>query len=166
MTNVISQRSLSNTGKVPSIRGQRAISQGIAIFAVILIVIAGVGGFFVGVKSGSSLSNQRQIETTTVDSTISAVRLATSTITSSITVAGTSYEINLKTENNSITNLVVSKINLPQYPLSMAVNSKADLVYVTDWYVNTTLFVINGTTNKIVASIPLNTTLPFGPIVN
>jgi hypothetical protein len=163
---VISLHPLSNTGRVPSIRGQRAISQGIAIIAVILIVIAGLGGFFVGVKSGGSVSGQPQIETTTVNSTISAVRLVTSTVTSSITVAGTSYEINLKTENNSITNLVVSKIDLPQYPLSMAVNSKADLVYVTDWYVNTTLFVINGSTNKIVASIPLNSTLPYDPIVN
>jgi hypothetical protein len=153
-------------GNFTSIRRCRAISQSIAIAVVILVAIAGLAGYFVGVRGSSAGSNPQQIETTTVSATVSAVKVATNTVTSSITVAGTSYATSLTTENNSVSNLVISKIDLPHYPLNIAVNSKADLIYVTDWYVNTSLFVINGTTNKIVTSIPLNLTTAFDPVVD
>jgi hypothetical protein len=161
---VASWRVLKSAGNVTSIRRHQAVSQGMAIAVVVLIAIAGFAGYFVGAKGSPGPS--QQIETTTVSATVSAVKVATNTVTSSITVAGTSYRTSLTTENNSISNLVVSKINLPQYPLNLAVNSRADLVYVTDWYVNTTLFVINGTTNKVVTSIPLNLTAAYDPVVD
>jgi len=135
---------------------------------VLITLVASTVGYLIG---GSYPINrvtqgQSQISYSTLTSTVTAIQVATQTVTSPVTVYGTSYKTSLTIENNSLSNLVVGKIQLPPYPMGIAADPITNKIFVVDWYQNTTLFVINGTADSIIAKIPLNTTVYSDPIVN
>ena len=131
---------------------------------VAVVLVTALGGYIIGARN--SQVSSPEVTTATSLTTVSVVQVSTKVVTQSVTIAGTSIKTGITTVNNSITNFVTSKIELPKYPLEIAVNPKNNLVYVVDWYVNSSLFVINGTTNKIITSIPLNFSSAYKPIVN
>jgi hypothetical protein len=142
----------------------RGISQAVGVFLIAIVLVTALAGYFIGARNNQT--HPANVLTTTSITTVSAVQVSTKVITQSVTVQGTSFKTGVTTLNNSISNFVASKIALPKYPLELAVNQKTNLVYVIDWYVNSSLYVINGTSNKIVAAIPLNFTSAYKPIVN
>jgi YVTN family beta-propeller protein len=136
----------------------------VGVLLVAIILVTALGGYLIGARN--SRVPTPNLTTTTSITTISAVQVSTKVVTQSVTVAGTSFKTGVTTVNNSISNFVASKIALPKYPLEIAINPKNNLVYVVDWYVNSSLYVINGSTNKIIATVPLNFTSAYKPIVN
>jgi hypothetical protein len=142
----------------------RGISQTVGVLLIAIILVTALGGYLIGVRNAQPQSPN--LTTTTSISTVSAVQVSTKVVTQSVTVAGTSFKTDITSLNNSISNFVESKIPLPKYPLEIVVNQKNNLVYVVDWYINTTLYVINGSSNKVVTAIPLNFTSAYKPIVN
>ena len=150
--------------RIPLKPKPRGISQTVGVLLIAIILVTALGGYLIGVRNAQPQSPN--LTTTTSITTVSAVQVSTKLVTQSVTVAGTSFKTDITSLNNSISNFVESKIPLPKYPLEIAVYQKKNMVYVVDWYINTTLYVINGSSNKVVTAIPLNFTSAFKPIVN
>ncbi|MFI5420295.1 MAG: hypothetical protein ACHQ1H_04955, partial [Nitrososphaerales archaeon] len=99
-------------------------------------------------------------------STVSVIQTITNTLTISTQVQGNVFTTATTTENNSLSNLVLKEINTGAYPIRMSVNPKANLLYIVEWYGSTSLVIVNCSTNKIEARIPLQLPANSNPIVD
>jgi hypothetical protein len=155
---------------------------------VFMVLVSGVIGYEYGVlSSGQRSSSQLSVSTTqsppsNVESAATVISLKTTTLISNSTalrtitenggyvtnVTQTVFQTNLVSENNSISDLLVSNIALPGFADASAVNTKTNVVYVEYSAADYTgLAVINGNTDSLITTISLgNATTIMTPVVN
>lgn len=146
-------------------RHEAALGQLPVAIVVVLILVSGFTGYLVGIRGPSELpANSSTIistSTKTTTTTISAIALQTNTthVTESETVTSTSYQTTSTltvTANNSISNIALANITTGEYPQQIAMNPNTNRIYVTFWNGTSFLVVIDDTTNKIIATLAID----------
>ena len=144
-------------------RRNAGLSQLAAIIVVLLILVSGFTGYLIGTRSSSLAESNSAIitststETTTTTISTTAFQTNATHPTESVTVTGTSYQTTQTVSgNNSISQIILANISTGDFPQDIRVNPNTNRVYVTFWNGSSYLAVIDGSTNKIVDTLPIN----------
>lgn len=156
-------------------RSKSGIGQIAVTVLIAMIVVGTASGYAIGylARGEPSIttqgSNGSNVSNVTVTSTVPNF---TTTVTTyeppppQTTITWTQFQTNIVSENDSLSNLMVSNLSLGGFPDAIGFNQKTDVLYVEYAYNTTNLAVINGSSNSPIKSIPLGNATQATPMVN
>ena len=163
------------------------VTYGISQLAALIVIVIVIGSGLIGYEFGFNQRSQQATTVTTISSesapgstiisfqtvtTITKTTIANTTMVTRYLYVGTLTETlthdqtNIVSQNASLSDLVQSNTTLDGFPDSIGINPKTGTVYVEYSFNTTNLAVINGSTNSIIASVPLGNATQATPIVN